>query len=90
MYTITATDNNIIKMTTSCRNQSLFVEKQTIIAGLDTINPRQVRELIRNNWVYISDKLDGGVILFIAGRHGTEDGKLGDQTDSVENMKLQV
>ena len=77
-------------MATNYTNQTLFVEKQTIIAGLDTINPRQVRELIRKKWNFISDKLDGGVMLFIAGMHGTEDGKLGDQTESVENMKLQV
>ena len=68
----------------------LRIENLSVITSLGEVDCRQVREVIVQKWPELSQELYDGTILFIAGVHGQESGKLGDFEDSCRHMMSQV
>ena len=65
-------------------------EKLAIFTSSQEVDERQIREFFLERWDFLSQGLDNGTILFLAGVHGTEDGRVVEFADSFENMILQV
>ena len=65
-------------------------EKLAIFTAIAEISAREVRNYVIEHWHKITEGLNDCSILFMAGIHGTSEGKYGDETDSFETMKVQV
>ena len=65
-------------------------EKLAIFTAIAEISAREVRNYVIEHWQSITEGLVDSSILFMAGIHGTCQGKYGEETDSFETMKVQV
>ena len=70
-------------------HKNIHVEKLAIFSANNETNEWQIREYVARNWTTLTEGLKNTTILFIAGAHGLEDGKLSEPTDSVEVLKVQ-
>ena len=77
-------------MATNLTKGILRAEMLAIVTALDEVDIRQVREVLRTRWGDLSVEMDNCVMLFIAGIHGDEFGKLGPKERSTKWMKMQV
>ena len=77
-------------MATSFYEHQIRAEKLAIFTSAEEVEVREFREFLVEKWKTLSAGLDNGTILFIAGVHGTDDGKLGPRADSIETLKKQV
>ena len=68
---------------------NIHVEKLAIFSANAETDEWQIREYIAQNWWNLTKCLTNATILFIAGAHGLEDGKLSEPTDSVEVLQVQ-
>ena len=65
-------------------------EKLAIFTSSKEVDEFQIREFFLERWDFLSQGLDNGTMLFLAGVHGTKDGKVGEISDSLETMIRQV
>ena len=65
-------------------------EKLAIFTSREEVDEFQIREFFLEHWDFLSQGLDNGTLLFLAGLHGTEDGKVVEVADSLETMIGQV
>ena len=68
---------------------NIHVEKLAIFSANAETDEWQIREYIAQNWWTLTKELKNATILFIAGAHGLEDGRLSEPTDSVEVLQVQ-
>ena len=68
----------------------LRAETLAVVTAFDTVNARQVRELIRKKWGQLGVQLKNGLLLFIMGIHGLENGTLGSPEPNIKTMQNQV
>ena len=76
-------------MTTSATSLTqgiIRIENLAVVTSNGEVSPWQVKELIQKKWELFSQELENGTILFIAGAHGTKDGKLDEFETSCETM----
>ena len=66
------------------------VEKLAIFSSSKEVDEFQIREFFLERWDFLSQGLDNGTMLFLAGVHGTEEGKLVENADSLETIIRQV
>ena len=71
-------------------NMAPVSSKFAIVSFDQPISARNVRLLIKKKWGSFTDCMDDQTILFIAGLHGDQYGKLGGEADSFKDMKRQV
>ena len=64
-------------------------DKLTIFTTKTEVDPLNFREYIIKHWKDITKGLENSTILFLAGVHGSEDGKLGGVYE-IRNIKNQV
>ena len=68
----------------------IVIEKLSVITFDDQVNEIEFRKYLIRNWKTLTLGLnDGSTILFIAGVHGEDTGKLGPVT-SIDTLKFQV
>ena len=77
-------------MAKSLNHNQLRAEMLAIVHAFDTVNAREVREMIRLRWHELGTYLDKGTILFIMGIHGSKEGKLGPRLGNIKTMQDQV
>ena len=65
-------------------------EKLAIFTSSKEVDEWQIREFFLERWDFLSQGLDNGTMLFLAGVHGTKDGKVIEVADSLETMIRQV
>ena len=66
------------------------IEKLAVITFDEPVNEMEFRRYFKRNWQTLTKGLkDGSTILFIAGVHGEDTGKLG-PAESIETLKNQV
>ena len=65
-------------------------EKLSIFTFTSETNEWIMREYIFKHWNILSEGMEDSTILFLAGVHGLEDGRLGPNADSIETMQTQV
>ena len=73
-------------MATSFSQGVIRAEKLAIFTSCDEVDEFQIREFFLEKWNYLSQFMENGTILFIAGVHGTKEGKLSECADSLETM----
>ena len=78
------------KMASSFSKGVIRVEKLAIFTSSQEVDEFQIREFFLARWDFLSQGLDNGTMLFLAGVHGTEDGKVVEVADSLETMIRQV
>ena len=68
----------------------IVIEKLAVITFDDIVNEMEFRRYLKRNWKTLTLGLnDGSTILFIAGIHGEDTGKLG-PIESIQTLKNQV
>ena len=77
-------------MASSFSQGVIRAEKLAIFTSSKEIDEFQIREFFLERWDFLSQGLDNGTMLFLAGVHGTEDGKVVEVADSLETMIQQV
>ena len=65
-------------------------EKLAIFTSSKEVDEWQIREFFLERWDFLSQGLDNGTMLFLAGVHGSEDGKVVEVADRLETMIQQV
>ena len=73
-------------MATSFSQGVIRAEKLAIFTSCDEVDEFQIREFFIEKWNFLSQFMENGTILFIAGVHGTKEGKLSECADSLETM----
>ena len=71
--------------TFNCEALSIFTCKHNT-----TLGAKDVRKYFQTHWRRIFQNMKNSTILFIAGVHGTDDGKLGDPVGNLTSLKNQV
>ena len=61
----------------------LRVQKCAVLLNEIEVTAFQWRLYLQKNWHELTAHLQNATILFLTGRHGLEDGSIGDQDDSV-------
>ena len=70
--------------------ERIVIEKLAVITFDDPVNEMEFRRYLKRNWEALTLGLnDGSTILFIAGIHGEDTGKLG-PIESIQTLKNQV
>ena len=77
-------------MASSFTQGVLRVEKLAIFTSSREVNEFVIREFLLARWDFLSQGLDNGKILFLAGIHVTKEGKVVEYPESLETMILQV
>ena len=77
-------------MASSFNQGVIRAEKLAIFTSSKEVDEFQIREFFLQRWDLLSQGLDNGTMLFLVGVHGTEDGKVGENSDSLETMMRQV
>lgn len=77
-------------MATSFTQGVLRVEKLAIFTSSREVNEYVIRKFFLARWDFLSQGLDNGTILFLAGVHVTEEDKVVEYPESLETMILQV
>ena len=72
----------------SIEHKIVHADKLAVFTCNDEIDERQIRFYVIDNWETLTQGMDNSTILFIAGVHGLETGKLGPKIFSA--MKNQV
>ena len=67
----------------------LNVEKLAILSSNIKTNEGEIRRYIAQEWWTLTKELTNAIILFIAGVHGLEDGRLSGPAESIEELKKQ-
>ena len=75
--------------TSNIEHKIVHADKLAVFTCADEIDERQIRFYVINNWDTLTQGMDNSTILFIAGVHGLESGKLGTRA-YIEDMKNQV
>ena len=73
-------------MASSFNQGVIRAEKLAIFTSSKEVDEFQIRESFLQRWDLLSQGLDNGTMLFLAGVHGTEDGKVVEVADSLETM----
>ena len=68
----------------------LQIENHAVICSTGKVDAVQVRDLLLSRWNSLSCQLDDGIILFIAGAHGMQDGTLDSLETSCKTLMKQV
>ena len=68
----------------------IHVEKFAIFSAYAEINEREVRNYLIENWRQITEGMNDSTILFMAGIHGSDKGKIGPKAPSLNTMKVQM
>ena len=70
--------------------ERIVIDKLAVITFDDPVNEMEFRRYLKRNWANLTLGLnDGSTILFIAGIHGEDTGKLG-PAESIQTLKNQV
>ena len=70
--------------------ERIVIEKLAVITFDDPVNEMEFRRYLKRNWEALTLGLnDGSTILFMAGIHGEDTGKLG-PIESIQTLKNQV
>ena len=70
--------------------ERIVIDKLAVITFDDPVNEMEFRRYMKRNWQALTLGLnDGSTILFIAGIHGEDTGKLG-PAESIQTLKNQV
>ena len=77
-------------MASSFNQGVIRAEKLAIFTSSKEVDEFQIREFFLQRWDLLSQGLDNGTMLFLAGVHGTEEGKVVEDADSLETMMRQV
>ena len=64
-------------------------EKLAVFTSSKEIDEWQIREFFHEKWEILSQNMDGQTMLFITGVHGSLDGKLLEDADSLETLITQ-
>ena len=75
-------------MAASIEHQIVHADKLAVFTCNDEIDERQIRFYVIENWKTLTQGMDNSTILFIAGVHGYQTGKLGPRS-YIEDMKSQ-
>ena len=75
-------------MAASIEHQIVHADKLAVFTCNDEIDERQIRFYVIDNWKTLTLGMDNSTILFIAGVHGYETGKLG-PNGYIEDMENQ-
>ena len=70
-------------------NSNLKVLKYAVLLNKSEIQVREWRSYMEKNWAELTAHLRNATILFLTGRHGQEDGSIGDQDDNVTRNQIQ-
>ena len=73
-------------MVTSFSQGVIRIENLAIVTSNGEVSPWQAKEIILKKWDILSQQLDNGIVLFIAGAHGTKAGNLDDFETSCETL----
>ena len=73
-------------MASSFNQGVIRAEKLAIFTSSKEVDEFQIREFFLQRWDLLSQGLDNGTMLFLAGVHETEDGKVVEVADSLETM----
>ena len=66
------------------------IEKLAIFTASEEVDEWQIRQFFLEKWEFLTQNMDGCTMLFITGVHGTADGQLAEDADSLETMIRQV
>ena len=70
--------------------ERIVIEKLAVITFDDPVNEMEFRRYLKRNWEALTlGLIDGSTILFMAGIHGEDTGKLG-PIESIQTLKNQV
>ena len=72
------------------RDSKIHEEKVAIFSCNSEVSALNFRWYLIENWAALSQGMDNCTMLFIAGVHGSAEGKLGEKVGSVKTMKNQV
>ena len=75
-------------MASNIEHRIVHADKLAVFTCNDEIDERQIRFYVIHNWETLTQGMDNSTILFIAGVHGDETGKLGPNED-IQTMKNQ-
>ena len=68
----------------------MHAEKLAIFSAYAEINEREVRNYLIEKWETITEGMNDSTMLFMAGIHGSDQGKIGPKARSLETMKVQI
>ena len=71
------------------RQVNLKVEKCAILLNRREIHAIQWRWYMEKHWDELTAHLQDATILFLTGRHGSEDGSIGPQDEEVKKSQIQ-
>ena len=63
--------------------ENLRAQKCAVLLNQIEVTTRDWRCYLEKNWDELTTHLQNATILFLSGRHGLEDGSIGDQDDNV-------
>ena len=69
--------------------EQIVIEKSAVITFEDVVDEMAFRRYVKNNWENLTLGLKNSTILFLAGVHGDDSGKLGPNED-IQTLKNQV
>ena len=69
--------------------KQIVIEKSAVITFDDEVDEMAFRRYMKNNWENLTLGLNDSTILFLAGVHGEDSGKLGPNED-IQTLKNQV
>lgn len=68
----------------------IHIENLAIFSLKGQIAVREVRNYVIDHWPAMTKGMDNSTMLFMAGVHGSDEGKFGPKANSYENMKTQM
>ena len=71
-------------MATLAKKENLQIQKSCILLNTDQVTARQWRVYIATNWKKLTDQLRDGYIVILCGRHGEEDGQIGEEDPAIQ------
>ena len=69
--------------------KQIVIEKGAVITFENEVDEMAFRRYLKNNWEKLTLGLNNSTILFLAGVHGSDSGKLG-PTENIQTLKNQV
>ena len=64
-------------------SKNLKAQKSAILLNQGKVRAMQWRRYLENNWDKLTKNLNNATILFLTGRHGLEDGKIGAADETI-------
>ena len=77
-------------MSSNMESSLIHAEKLAIFSAYAEVNEREVRNYLIEKWETITQGMTGSTMLFMAGIHGSDQGKIGPKARSLEIMKVQI